>query len=219
MGKRDLRKIWSTGALVVFCAVFMLSWNAAPLGAAFTQCPPVGVNTGCQFLITISAAGVATVQQDTVAPNNGPYDGVEDALVGVQNNSSVTVTTLPLSSPANSAGGIFAFDGDGPCTQSVAPAGCPFTQDPNGYGGPGVTFINIASNNMSGTVRFTPGIAPGGSAWFALEENLSSSTITPGTPNGGAPGVPAPPTVILLLTGVAGLVLYQTRHRLARLFA
>lgn len=202
---RFSRGVVFSAALAVFllCAVGV---SASPL---FPQCPAVGVNTGCQFLIQINADGTVSVLQDTAPPNNGPYDGVEDTLVGVQNNSTNVVTSLPLTSTAT----IFGFDGDGPCTQSPRPAICPasgrFPGDPTGYGGPGVSFSGINSAKTSGVVNFANGIAPGGSAWFGLEERLTASQITPGPPS-GTPGpqlvgVPEPITFLLLGTGLSVL--------------
>ena len=39
----------------------------------------------------------------------GPYDGGDDALVGIVNNSGKTLTSLKLSGAGN-GGGVFAFD-------------------------------------------------------------------------------------------------------------
>ena len=87
--------------------------------AMFTQCPAVYLNTGCQYLITVNN-GTETVVQD---PNQGPYEGAEDALIGVQNNSSSPVAALPLSVPGSD---LFGFDQDGLCDPGAAPvpAGC-----------------------------------------------------------------------------------------------
>jgi hypothetical protein len=209
---------------LLMLAIFAL--GSGILGAAplFTQCPPTGLNTGCQFLITIGPGGTVSIAMDPLFPNNGPYDGDDDTLVGVFNNSSLTITSIPLSSTANQDGGIFAFDGDGPCTQTPHPAGCPpnnafpgdtssngFPGDPTGYGGPGVTFSGIAANHRSGIVNFNPGITPGGSAWFGLEEALTlAGDITPGPPN----GVPEPTSLICVMSGIGllGLVRWRRRH-------
>src|ERR1051325_1177216 len=74
----------------------------------FRQCPAVGVDTGCAILLVITDNGI-TVATD---PSQGPFDQIEDTLIGVQNNSSQTITSLPLSATIP----IFAFDGDGLCT-------------------------------------------------------------------------------------------------------
>jgi PEP-CTERM motif len=211
---------------LTICALCLASLSAAPL---FTECPATGLNTGCQFLLTIGPGGTVSVAMDPNAPNNQPYDASEDALIGVLNNSTRTITSLPLSSNASANGGIFGFDGDGPCTQTPHSASCPpnnafpgdtssngFPGDPTGYGGPGVTFTGIAPGNQSGTVKFA-GIAPGGTAWFGLEEALSSaSQIIPGTPGGTGGGtgggVPEPASIAFFGTGMSLLGLMTWRR-------
>ena len=75
----------------------------------FNECPPVGVDTGCAILIVINNTG-AEVLTD---PTQTPYDGIEDTLIGVLNDTtSTTVTGIPLSGGSNA---IFDFDGDGAC--------------------------------------------------------------------------------------------------------
>jgi PEP-CTERM motif-containing protein len=187
------------------------SMHAAPL---FSECPAAGANTGCQFLITVNADGSTSVAGDTTAPNNGPYDGSDDTLVGVLNNSSNTVSSLPLSSSTT----IFGFEGDGPCTVSPAPASC--GTDPSGYGGPNATFSGISSDTTSGTVDFPSGLAPGQSAWFGLEEALTLSQITTGTPvtgpgTGPSSSTPEPGSLLTLGTGLLGLGLYIKRVKRA----
>ena len=188
--------------------------SASPL---FTQCPPTGDNTGCQFLITIGAGGAVTVAADPTAPNNAPYDGSDDTLVGIQNNSNLAISSLPLSSTL----AIFGFEGDGPCAAAPAPASCPSSAgfDPTGYGGPGVTYSGINGAQTSGIVNFAGGLQPGQSAWFGLEESLQVSDIVSGPPSttppgGGTPGVPEPATIALMGSGIAALVLGTRRRSL-----
>ena len=151
----------------------------------FPQCPPVGDDTGCAVLIVFNPDGSRTTLVDPTQP---PFDGVEDTLIGVQNNSSATVTSLALTGPF-----IFGFDNDGLCSGINAgvpnpafhppPAGCPY--DPTGYAGRfsttstadtshggGNTFTVTDANN--GTVNWSPGIPPGGSAYFSLEGTTAS---------------------------------------------
>src|SRR5438067_10555585 len=128
--------------VLLFCSAFFGITSVAQAAALFTQCPPTGVNTGCEFLITINANGTISVAQDPTPPNNGPYDQAEDTLVGIVNNSAQVVNSLPLSSNTD----IYGFDGDGPCTQTPRPASCPTNGSafgPTGYEGPNVTFSNI----------------------------------------------------------------------------
>jgi hypothetical protein len=175
-------------AIMAFAVVGASSASAAPL---FTQCPPVELNTGCAILITINPDGTVTVAGDPTPPNNGPYDGSEDTLVGVQNNAAFAVSSLSLSSATLD---LFGFDGDGPCSQvTTPPPGCPSTAGfgPTGYEGPNNTFSNISADLRSGTVNFTTPLAPGGSAYFALEETLTAADITPGVV--GKPVCPAVP--------------------------
>ncbi|MBZ5583605.1 MAG: PEP-CTERM sorting domain-containing protein [Acidobacteriia bacterium] len=199
----------------LFSAALLLGVASLQAAALFPQCPPVGNNTGCQFLITIGANNAVTVAADPNPPNNGPYDGVEDTLVGVLNASTGVVASLPLSSTTD----IFGFDGDGPCTQSPKPASCPasglFSPDTSGYAGPNVTFSGINPANTSGTVNFTGGLAPGQSRWFALEESLTASQIVPGTPNPGG-SVPEPATLLMLGGGLLALPALSRRRRAAR---
>jgi uncharacterized repeat protein (TIGR01451 family) len=41
-----------------------------------------------------------------------------------------------------------------------------------------VTYSNISSDVMSGTVNFSPAVPNGGSAWFGLEDTLTASTLS-----------------------------------------
>jgi hypothetical protein len=177
----------------------------------FTECPPVGVDFGCQFLIDVTSGGT-TVLQDT---NQGPYEGSEDALIGVKNDSSSPISSIPISTPGSDT---FSFDGDGLCDNGSgpvpagcqpvagAPAGttclsaasgnCAFPPAPgqpgpdpdaytpstqNGYEGPTSYFSSVSADFSSGTVHFSPAIPPGGSTYFSLEEPPSASAINVGS--------------------------------------
>ncbi len=54
----------------------------------FTECPAVGYDTSCETLIDITGSGV-TVLND---PTQGPFEGSDDTLVGVLNESSAEIT-------------------------------------------------------------------------------------------------------------------------------
>src|SRR5260370_10860287 len=160
--------------------VFILFYSAllclsSPLAFAqtppFRQCPHVRTANSCGVLIVINANNTVSVYADSSIP---PYENSEDTLTGVLNNSSRTIASLPLKSTTD----IFGFDGDGICDSSITPhpAGCPFGS--TGYEGPGVAFSNISSDKTSGTVSFNPGIPPGGSAYFGLEEALTAAQGT-----------------------------------------
>jgi hypothetical protein len=156
---------------------------AAPASASaptppFTQCPALGFDSGCAILIVVEPGGSLVSYAD---PSQGPFDGIEDTLIGVQNESSSTVESIALQ--GTTFPGIFEFDEDGLCSGRnesgeagfvPPPAGCPF--GPTGYEGPNTSFT-IANGN-EGTVDFLEGsLAPGKSAYFSLEGviNLSCS--------------------------------------------
>ena len=81
--------------------------------------PPVYADKSCQFLITITNAGTSVAQDTT----QGPYEASDDSLIGVQNNSSSSITALPLSSPGTT---LFGFEADGLCDPGTQPlpSGC-----------------------------------------------------------------------------------------------
>jgi hypothetical protein len=135
----------------------------APL---FPQCPPVGANSGCAILIVISSTGINVLTD----PSQGPFDRIEDTMIGVQNNSGQTVFSLPLSGPNP----IFSLDGDGICATATVPrpAGCPF--GPTGYEGPGVSFASINATQKAGVINFTGGLPSGGTRYFALELSIQT---------------------------------------------
>jgi len=183
---------------------------AAPAYAVpITQCPGVQSNpTGCQFLITRNSDGTFTTTLASNVSDQGPYEGSEDALVGIQNNAATPLVSLSLTATSAPID-IFGFDGDGAC----AAINCG-NNDPLAFGyggrvsttpsfsttGPNVTYGNINATFSSGTVFFGPnGIAPGGSAWFSLEEAFTLNTF-PVIPAPSA--VPEPGTLTLLATGL-----------------
>jgi len=156
---RSLPLIIGTSALM-----FGALSASAQITPPFTQCPPIGADTSCALLIVVTDKAV-NVYSD---PSQGPFDGIEDTLIGVQNNSSGTLFSLPLSSPSP----IFSFDGDGLCTFIT----CAWPA-PTSYEGPGTSFSAISSNQTSGIVNFLGGLASGSSAYFSLE--LAIQTVCP----------------------------------------
>jgi hypothetical protein len=178
--------------------------------ATFTQCPAIGADTGCEFLLTIHPDGTVTLQTDNSQP---PYDSSDDVLVGVQNLSSFPVPLLHLTGASGSFP--FHFEGDGLCTITT-PAGnpqpgCPFGT--TGYEGPNTSFSNISMDEVSGDVNFTNGLFPatsdpcapptGISTYFSLEGALTASdfNVTPVTPPPCATETAAPaaaPAVVVV---------------------
>ncbi len=161
---------------------------------------PDSANTGCNTLITFNANGTITV----TVPDASPYDGVEDTLVGVLNNSSAVITSISLS-----GSNIFGLDGDGICVftfvgNCYCSASAKAGTDPQDYYGPTSTFAITNANN--GIVNFAPGIAAdGGSTFFRLEE--------PPTVNLIVNGVPEPGSIVLRTGGLAAIVWMLRRRR------
>lgn len=168
--------------LILFALPLTLPYFTSPVCSfaqtpPFTQCPPVGADTSCETLIVVTDAGTTIVTD----PSQGPYDQIEDTLIGVQNDSSQILFSLPL----NGTSEPFDFDGDGICGTDPntgvpyvpAPTGCPFGA--TGYEGLGVTFANISPDFSFGLAQFAGGIPPGGSGYFSLESNILTALAAP----------------------------------------
>ncbi len=170
-------------------AVLSLPALTGAASAATGPCPAVGQATGCGVIITInSTAPFVTIAE----PGNGnPYDGEDDTLVGIVNNSGVSLSSLGLSSSED----IFGFDGDGICTfrsfRSSVGSYCdssahfpthPDTLGPD-YEGPDNTFSGIARDKRSGTVDFTTALGGASSTYFSLESDLVGCTASTDTGN------------------------------------
>jgi hypothetical protein len=197
-----------------FAAVLLLgATTASATTVTFPQCPATGNDmNGCELLITVTAingSGAATAfSVATESPDEGPFDGNDDTLIGITNSARGTLTSIFLSGGAGS--GAFHFDGDGACTGTYtaisfgpAPAQCPgsaFTStDPADYGSAGASFSGICGGSHDcGTVNVS--LANGASTWFDLEGKITATQIS---------GVPEPGTLVLFgsgLLGLAGLV-------------
>jgi hypothetical protein len=211
------------GRLLCLGTVKLLTFATvgSALAVAGSICPagnganPFGHNpdnaaTGCNVVITIAANGTAS----TVVKDSTPYENSEDVLVGVVNNSATPLASLSVGGGTGSD--IFGFDGDGICTftfvGSTYCSGTFFQNDPGDYGGPTTSsFTNITTGD-SGTVNFSPAVAAsGGTTYFSLEGIPAAFTATPTTP----PTTPAPPALLLLLTGLAALGMWQLGRRFA----
>lgn len=198
-----------TGALA-WCGTAVGAAHAAPL---FSECPAVGSDSGCQYLVTVTDLTTSILRdpsQPSFASNlqaTHESGAPTDALIGVRNGSSQPLTHLDISGPIT-----FEFDGDGLCNNASGPvpAGCqtpagsaacgadggtcafpPPPGEPvayhepgalratpsfpggnveNGYEGPTSWFSHVApSPENSGTVNFSPALAPGASTYLSLE--------------------------------------------------
>jgi hypothetical protein len=167
---RRFRLVTLTAVAAVAVANFAGHMPAAhAAGPPFTQCPHVGQAPSCSILIVINPGRSVSVLGDA---NVGPYDGSDDTLVGVQNNSSTSVRAITVTGPGS---GLSLFDSDGLCSYSVP--GCPFGS--TGYEGPGVSFTVDPSQPDSAEVDFASGgLAPNSSGYFSLEGALTQAILT-----------------------------------------
>jgi hypothetical protein len=196
----------------------LVAGSGALWAANTTPCPAVQANTnGCEFVITVTAvngSGAATAFTVALnAPDQGPFDGVEDTLVGVINSSGGVLKSITLPNTL----GQFSFDGDGACIGTYSPGptaaqclGGVFTStDPNDYLSATATSVS-AVTGTSGTVNFN-NIANAGTSWFDLEGALTASQL------GGGSTTPAPSSLVLLLIGFAALATFWfARGKFAR---
>jgi lysophospholipase L1-like esterase len=185
-----MRQALTTLALAGLLALVIAApTNAATPTPPFSQCPALGADASCALLIYITPTGAVGVLGD---PSQGPFDSIEDTLIGVQNDSRSSIASVPIA--ATSGKPLFGFDGDGLCTY-LFNASC-LVPGASGYEGPGVFFSGISTDLTSGTVNFAPAIPPGGHAYFSLEEALATVP-----PFDIAPGPPTPVDIKMVAVG------------------
>jgi hypothetical protein len=136
--------------------------------APYNYCPSVGSSPSCEILLVIYPDQSITVYQDSSV---GPYDGIEDTLVGVWNQSSSSVEAITVNGRNT---GLGQLDGDGLCAFAVS--GCPF--GPTGYEGPNTAIKTSPSRPDSAEIDFPSGLAPGATTYFSLEGQLNVADLT-----------------------------------------
>lgn len=133
----------------------------------FTQCPAVGLSPSCKILLVVDSTGVTVYEN----PAAGNYDGGDDTLVGIVNNSANAVPAVTVTGPGS---GLAGFDGDGICTYLA----CTWPTT-TGYEGPGSSFVTDPTSQDTAEVDFASGgLSPGASTYFSLEGTLTAATLT-----------------------------------------
>ena len=160
-----------------------------PVTAPFTECPAIGSAPSCDILLNVTPNRSISVLGDSSV---GPYDGSDDSLVGIVNNSSSPVQAITVSGPNS---GLASFDADGICTYATGGttggSGGGFTgdsycdtqqlggTDPQDYEGPNNSFTLDPNSQDDVEVDFAgKGLAPGQVSYFSLEGALNAATIT-----------------------------------------
>jgi len=158
---------------------------AGPVTAPFTECPKVGAAPSCDILLVVNPDQTISVLGDSSV---GPYDGSDDTLIGIVNNSNAAINAVTVSGSNSDLAG---FDGDGICTYAAGGAnGSGFTgdsyctsqqvagNDPGDYAGPGTSFTLDPSSQDDVEVDFAGnGLAAGNSTYFSLEGALTAAVV------------------------------------------
>jgi hypothetical protein len=203
----NLRQYLLAGTMLAGSAVF-----GAVTPAAAAVCPTVGADSDCALLIDITSVsggvGTYTVSQGPSFAQ-GPYDGIEDTLVGVTNSSGAAVNSIHLTSKLSIGG----FDGDG-LQSYISLANAPGATGYEGtvsttgsfdLTGPLDSFANNLVTSLD-VVFGNAGLAAGGSAFFSLEEALTPGSLAP---------APEPATLSVLGAALAGFGLLRRRRKTA----
>ena len=162
---------------------------AGPTTPPFTQCPSIGADTSCQFLIVVTNANPATAPEILEDSSQPYYDETDDTTVAVQNESSTPLSKIHLGVKESGAD-LFGFDGDGLCQPSIgsAPEGCPFGVPTSenewwSYQGPDTEFLFEPETDESGTVVFPTPLQPGQFTFFTLEAEPGNPYLVGGEVN------------------------------------
>jgi hypothetical protein len=165
---------------------------AKPKTTPFTQCPPIGLDSGCEYVIDVTSANPAVPPNVVKDPAQPFFDGEDDVTVGVQNDSPVKLEKIHIGVPL-SGDKLFALDGDGLCWTALKgekPLGCPF--DPhNTYAGPDTEVRPESGCNPptslagcdAGTVTFPTPLGPGQYTYLSLESPPQNASLVAGAVN------------------------------------
>ncbi len=179
-----LALIAASAGLTAFAAAASASGSAqgppaGPKSPPFTQCPAIGHDSTCEYLIDVTSTDPSvppTVVRDST---QRPYDGTDDATVAFQNDTAFPLESVHVG-VLESGDHEFAFDGDGLCSEAVSPkpTECPFGPslgDPFDYLGPD-TAVAIESAD-AGTVFFPTPLRPGQYTYITLEAAPNQAVV------------------------------------------
>jgi hypothetical protein len=156
---------------------------AGPTSPPFTQCPAIGQDSTCEYLIRVKS----TKAPPKIVPDKTQtfYDGGDDVTVAVQNETSEPLGSIHIG-VAGSFDNVFGLDSDGLCSESIfpKPEECPFgpnLSSPFDYYGPDTGFTIESAD--AGTVFFNIALQPGQYTYFSLEAPPNGTTIVAGEVN------------------------------------
>ena len=192
------------GALTLGLGLGVSQANASP------TCPGTSYSGGdCNLFITFNSDGSI----GTSGPG-GNYDGSEDALIGVINNSGHTLFSFNVSDSQKIFGDMeTGINGDGISGSSYAGPGYSQTNgfDTTYYAGPDNFFTILTAT--SGIVNFINdgtynGLLDGTTSYFSLEYSIDISA-----PPRITTGVPEPATFAIMGAGLIVIAFARRRRR------
>jgi len=157
---------------------------AGPTTPPFTQCPAIGEDTLCQYLIDVKSTTEPPVIIED--PSQLFYDGSDDVTVAVQNETGLPLSKVHIG-VLESGDNVFGLDGDGACAPSITPqpSGCPFgppgnVESPFDYYGPDAGLAAEGTSTDAGTVTFPTPLATDQYTYFTLEAPPPGTTLVAG---------------------------------------
>ncbi len=164
---------------------------AGPTTPPFTQCPAIGLDTSCRYLVDVTNTDPKVLPRILLDSSQAYYDGSDDVTVAVQNDTAAPLSSIHMG-VAGSADNVFGFDDDGACSLSISPQpeGCPFGPAEEetfgqgyGYYGPDAVLTADPNTTDSGTVSFPTALQPGQYTFFTLEAPPYGTSLTAGEVN------------------------------------